>query len=55
MEIIEPLSRSSNLIDHDDCFLLMIDIQTEFMEGLEKKKKEIYLQKNTHLIQLCTV
>ncbi|MHA2294516.1 MAG: isochorismatase family protein [Candidatus Hodarchaeales archaeon] len=53
MDIIEPVSRSSGLINVMDCFVLIIDVQSPFMTGLAPEELEIFIQKYCHLIKLC--
>jgi len=55
MDILEPVSRSSNLINVEDCFVLIIDAQEFFMQGLSETIKISYIAKYKHLIKLCQV
>lgn len=55
MEILEPMSRSSNLINANDCFLLIIDVQVFFMRGLTKEEQRVFIRKYQHLIKLSQV
>ena len=52
---IEPVSRSSDLIDSTNCFVMIIDVQTTFMQGLTNQEQLVFLQKYSHLIKLCQV
>lgn len=52
---IEPVSRSSNLINASDCFIMIIDVQLKFMLGLTKEERLIFLKKYNHLIKLSHV
>lgn len=54
-DTIEPISRSSDLIDADNCFIMIIDVQSIFMQGLTKEEQLIFLRKYTHLIRLSHV
>ncbi|MFX0050771.1 MAG: isochorismatase family protein [Candidatus Hermodarchaeota archaeon] len=55
MDLIEPVSRSSNLISVKDCFVLIIDVQDFFMKGLSENEQITYIAKYKHLIKLCQV
>ncbi|MFX0208190.1 MAG: isochorismatase family protein, partial [Candidatus Hodarchaeota archaeon] len=55
MDLIEPVSRSSNLISVKDCFVLIIDVQDFFMKGLSETEQISYIAKYKHLIKLCQV
>ena len=55
MEIIEPFSRSSELINKEDCLILIIDVQLRFMNGLIEDTKEIFIDKIRHLIRVAQV
>lgn len=55
MDFIEPISRSSNLINANECLILIIDVQEEFMKGLSNKEQEEYIRKYIHLIKLSQV
>ncbi len=55
MDIIEPLSRSPNLINVNDCFIIIIDVQSTFMQGLTKEEQLIFIRKYNHLIKLSYV
>ncbi|MFW9903362.1 MAG: isochorismatase family protein [Candidatus Thorarchaeota archaeon] len=52
---IEPISRSSDLINSSNCFVMIIDVQTIFMQGLTNQEQSVFLQKFSHLIKLCQV
>lgn len=52
---IEPVSRSSNLINVSDCFIIIIDVQSKFMLGLTNEDRLIFLKKYNHLIRLSHV
>jgi nicotinamidase-related amidase len=52
---IEPVSRSSDLIDSSNCFVMIIDVQAIFMQGLSSQEQSVLLQKFSHLIKLCQV
>ncbi len=54
-DTIEPISRSSDLIDADNCFIMIIDVQLKFMLGLTKEERLIFLKKYNHLIKLSHV
>ncbi|UCG00728.1 MAG: isochorismatase family protein [Candidatus Heimdallarchaeota archaeon] len=54
-ENFEPVSRSSELIEVDNCFIMIIDVQSTFMKGITNKEQLIFLQKFTHLIRLSGV
>ncbi|MHA2244247.1 MAG: isochorismatase family protein [Candidatus Hodarchaeales archaeon] len=54
-DTIEPISRSLDLIDANNCFIMIIDVQSIFMQGLSKKEQLIFLRKFTHLIRLSHV
>ncbi|MFX1506804.1 MAG: isochorismatase family protein [Promethearchaeota archaeon] len=51
----EPVSRSSELINADNCFIMVIDVQSAFMQGLSKEEQLNFIQKFTHLIKLSHV
>lgn len=51
-EFFEPVSRSSDLIEANNCFIMIIDVQSIFMRGLTNQEQLIFLQKFTHLIKL---
>jgi nicotinamidase-related amidase len=55
MDILEPVSRSSNLINIEDCFVLIIDVQEFYMQGLSEAEQISYIVKFKHLIKLCQV
>lgn len=55
MDMIEPLSRSPNLINANDCFIIIIDVQSTFMQGLTKEEQLIFIRKYNHLIKLSYV
>ena len=56
MEIsLEPDSRSSELIDASNCFIMIIDVQSIFMQGLTREAQSTYLRKFSHLIKLSRV
>ncbi|WP_455140327.1 isochorismatase family protein [Candidatus Hodarchaeum mangrovi] len=55
MEIIEPISRSTGLINKEDCLILIIDVQERFLNGLIGETKEIFIQKIKHLIRVAKV
>ncbi|MFX0183714.1 MAG: isochorismatase family protein [Candidatus Hodarchaeota archaeon] len=55
MDILEPESRSSNLVNADDCFVLIIDVQEFFMQGLSGVEQNSYIAKYKHLTKLCKV
>lgn len=55
MEIIEPISRSTGLINKEDCLILIIDVQERFLNGLIGEAKEIFIQKIKHLIRVAKV
>lgn len=55
MNLVEPHSRSSNLINAKDCFIIVIDVQPAFMRGLSKEEQSIFVQKYQHLIRLSHV
>ncbi len=52
---IEPVSRSSNLINASDCFIIIIDVQSKFMLGLTNEERLIFLKKYNHIIRLSHV
>ena len=52
---LEPDSRSSNLIDASNCFIMIIDVQSIFMQGLTREEQSTYLHKFSHLIKLSGV
>ena len=54
-DTIEPISRSSDLVDADNCFIMIIDVQLKFMLGLTKEERLIFLKKYNHLIKLSHV
>ncbi len=53
MDMIEPLSRSSNLINVDDCFIIIIDVQEAFTQGLTREEQTVFMRKYMHLIKLA--
>ncbi len=55
MDMIEPLSRSSNLINADDCFIIIIDVQEAFIQGLTREEQTVFMRKYRHLIKLASV
>jgi nicotinamidase-related amidase len=56
MDLMEPITRSSSLINLDDCFILIIDVQKPFLtKGLSKSKKQTFITKIKHLLKLATV
>ncbi|NHJ01300.1 MAG: isochorismatase family protein [Candidatus Heimdallarchaeota archaeon] len=55
MEVMEPISRSSALINKEDCCILIIDVQICFMKGLKDENSEIFLNKMKHLIRISQV
>ena len=52
---LELISRSSDLIDAANCFIMIIDVQPIFMQGLTKQKQLIFLRKFSHLIRLSQI
>ncbi len=54
-DIYEPITRSSDLIEAKKCFIMIIDVQSVFMQGLTNEEQLIFLQKFTHLIRLSCV
>ncbi len=55
MDLIEPITRSSNLINLDDCFILIIDVQKPFLtKGLSERKRQTFISKIKHLLKLAT-
>jgi nicotinamidase-related amidase len=52
---IEPVSRSSDLIDSSNCFVMIIDVQTIFMQGLTSQEQSVFLQKFSHVIKLSQI
>lgn len=52
---LEPVSRSSDLIDSNNCFIMIIDVQSKFMQGLTKQEQLIFLRKFSHLAKLSQV
>ena len=53
MEVVEPSSRSSHLVNAHQCFIFMIDVQSVFMQGLESNKRTVFLNKYLHLVKLA--
>lgn len=53
--ILDPDTRSNNLVNASDCFLLMIDVQPGFMRGLTDTEMDVYLQKYLYLLQVCKI
>lgn len=53
--IIDPDTRSVNLVNASDCFLLMIDVQPGFIRGRSKTEEQGFLPKYLHLLQICQV
>jgi len=53
MDIIEPISRSKNLINLKDCIVLIIDVQPIFMDGLTINEQSEFIHKCIHIIKLC--
>lgn len=51
----EPVSRSSELIDSKNCFVMIIDVQTIFMKGLTNQEQSVFLLKFSHVMKLCQV
>ena len=52
---LEPDSRSPELIDASNCFIMIIDVQSIFMQGLTEGEQTTFLRKYTHLIKLSQV
>lgn len=52
-ETLEPSLRSPYLIKAHDCFVLIIDVQEPFLEGLMPDERATFLQKHVWLIQVC--
>ncbi|MHA1969659.1 MAG: isochorismatase family protein [Candidatus Hodarchaeales archaeon] len=55
MEILEPIDRSKNLINAEECFILIIDVQTFFMQGMSPKQRDDFIKKTIHLIQIASL
>jgi nicotinamidase-related amidase len=55
MSTVEPISQSSELANHENCFLLIIDVQEFFMKGWEDEEKKKLIIKLIHLIKLATI
>jgi nicotinamidase-related amidase len=56
MDLLEPITRSSSLINLDDCFILIIDVQELFLtKGLSETNKQTFIIKLKHLLKLATV
>ncbi len=54
-KVVEPVSRSKNLINAKDCFVLIIDVQSFFMQGMNTNQQEIFVKKCVHLIELASL
>lgn len=54
-DLIEPVTRSSSLINVNDCFIIIIDVQSKFMQGLTNENQLVFLRKYNHLIKLSSV
>ncbi len=55
MELIEPTFRLKNLINAEDCFILIIDVQSFFIQEMDEKQKDELLDKCNHLVQLASL
>jgi len=55
MEIIEPISRSPELINKEDCLILIIDVQEQFIKGLSQEVTQKLIHKIKHLIKVAQV
>jgi len=53
--IIDPDTRSVNLVNASDYFLVLIDVQPVFMRGLTKTEERSFLQKYLHILQVCQI
>jgi nicotinamidase-related amidase len=52
---LEPVSRSKNLINVEDCFILIIDVQSFFMQGMKANQQKDFVKKCIHLINLASL
>ena len=56
MNDLEPISRSREFVNVDDCFVILIDVQETFFEiGLSEKERDIFISKIIHLLNLVKV
>ena len=56
MNSLEPISRSREFINADDCFVLLIDVQETFFKiGLSEKEIEVFFSKIIHLLKVVKV
>ncbi len=55
MELIEPTFRSKNLINAEDCFILIIDVQSFFMKDMTQNQRDKFVEKSIHLVKLASL
>ena len=55
MELIEPTIRSKNLINAEECFILIIDIQSFFTKNMTQNQRDNIVEKSTHLVKLASL